>query len=262
MAEPGSTLATGVRLVTLLLEEAKKQGTFEKLKTVFKKKPIVLLLGATGAGKSNLLQSLYLERPEAIARSNRTVYPEPKLLTIKGKHPYRFIDTPGDSFLKDGRVEAIRKAMSARGGISGVINVVSYGYHEYHVPEGKVFLADGAIDPHYLEQHRQYELDQLDEWTPLLGSPVTIKWLITVVTKADLWWNDREEVEKYYKKGPYYAALKDAQTVRPRVVPYSSVFSKFYGKAPLSGYFDENDRDKLKRQLIQALLSALLQDDK
>lgn len=250
-----------MKLAALLLEEAEKQGFIDRLKIVFKKKPRVLLLGATGTGKSNFLQSLSVERPDPIPRASRTVFPEPHVLTIKGSHPYRFIDTPGDTSMKDARIDSIRESLSARGGISGVINVVSYGYHEYQVTKGKVLLPDGSVDPNYLAKHRQLELDQLDEWTPLLGSPLTMKWLMTVVTKADLWWDQREDAMQHYQAGTYHERLGQAQSLKPRVLMYSSVFSKFYGEAPHSGYFDEKDRRDLKHQFVQALLAALLQHE-
>jgi energy-coupling factor transporter ATP-binding protein EcfA2 len=263
MAEPTSVVVGGIKLANLLLEQAEKQGLIDRLTIAFKKKPRVLLLGATGTGKSNFLESLSVERPEPIARANRTVFPEAHLLTVEGTRPYRFVDTPGDTSpaMKDARIDAIRESLGARGGISGIINVVSYGYHEYQVTKDKVFLANGVVDPAFLTKHREIEIQQLDEWTSLLGSPITTSWLITVVTKADLWWDQRSVVNQHYSTGAYYAALREAQSLRPKVVMHSSVFSKFYGEAPLSGFFDEKDRQELKLQLVKALLAALLQHE-
>src|SRR5882672_3494873 len=163
--------------------------------------------------------------------------------------------------MKDTRTDAIREAMAAKGGIEGVINVVSYGYHEYQVTRDKAVDPHGKADPDFLVQHRRIEIDQLDEWTPLIGSPITTRWLITLVTKADLWWEERDLFREYYINGPYFTALRGAQALKPKVVMYSSVFSKFYGEAPHSGYFDEKDRLELKLQFVQALLAALLQHD-
>src|SRR5271165_3239178 len=61
--------------------------------------------------------------------------------------------------------------------------------------------------------------------------------------------------------GAYHARLGQAQSLKPRVLMYSSVFSRFYGEAPHSGYFDEKDRQELKQQFVQALLAALLQHE-
>ncbi len=260
MPEPLSTTAGGVKLASLLLEEAEKQGLIDKLKTYFKRKPRILLLGSTGVGKSQFLRSLVQAHPEPIARGDRTIFTSSQVLLVR-KSPFRFVDPPGDASdaMKDVRSDKIREGMSARGGISGVINVVSYGYHEYDVAKKDVFLPDGKVDPQYLARHRQFEIDQLSEWTALLGSPKTIKWLITLVTKADLWRNDRDSVRQHYQTGDYNRALGDALSVNPRVLLYSSVFFKFYAEAPLSGYFDENDRRILAEQFVKALLASLLE---
>ena len=259
MPDPFSTAAGGIELAGALFELAEKQGIIDKLEIAFKRKPRVLLLGQTGTGKSNFLQSLSVERAEPISRAVRTQYPNRKVLTLQKKRAFRFVDTPGDTDYKDVRIQEIRESLSAKGGISGVINIVSYGYHEYHVVRGEVFKPDGSIDPDYLQKHRQIELDQLDEWTPLLGSPITIGWLITIVTKADLWWDQRKDVLKYYQKGAYKTRLAQATSLNQRVLMYSSHTSKFYGEAPHSGYFDDEDRTKLKQQFVEALLAALLQ---
>ena len=62
--------------------------------------------------------------------------------------------------MKDARIDAIRESLGARGGISGIINVVSYGYHEYQVTKDKVFLANGVVDPEMCIRDRGQETDQ------------------------------------------------------------------------------------------------------
>jgi hypothetical protein len=148
--------------------------------------------------------------------------------------------------------------MSAKGGIAGIINVVCYGYHEYHVSRGKVLAADSTVKPDYLELHRQEEIKQLSEWTEILGDRLTAGWLITVVNKADLWWPERERVIAHYERGDYWTALRSAQVLKPRVLPYCSVFQRFYGEAAMSGMFDQKDRDKCRERLLRALVNAML----
>jgi hypothetical protein len=193
----------------------------------------------------------------AIRREDRTVFTEAKNLILKSK-PYRFIDTTGDVLRGDDRNQAMREALAARGGIAGILNVVCYGYHEYDVPRDKVFLSGSTVNPEYLFLHRGEEIRQLDEWTGLLGDRLTSHWLITVVTKADLWWERREEVIEYYSRGAYFDALGDAKVLRPRVLPYSSVFHKFYGEAPMAGTFDQESHNLARERLISALIKALL----
>lgn len=96
------------------------------------------------------------------------------------------------------------------------------------------------------------------EWTELLGDRQTTHWLITVVTKADLWWDRHREVIDYYTSGPYHMALGSAQSLNPKVLHHSSVFHKFYGRVPMSGMFDQNDREIARKHFAEVLLSALL----
>ena len=137
--EPAATKES-ISLVVSLLKEAEKQGLIDRLRTVFKKKPRILLLGCTGTGKSNLRESLVKPNPPAINAGDRTMYTEAKNIIVQGK-PYRFIDTPGDEERSDDRKEAMRQAMAARGGIAGIINVVCYGYHEYAVSRHHLFTS-------------------------------------------------------------------------------------------------------------------------
>jgi hypothetical protein len=256
MADPGSIKA-GIELASLLLKEADKQGLFSKLKTIFKRKPRVLVLGCTGAGKTNFLEALVAQQPGAIRKEDRTRYTEAKDLLIQAGSPYRFIDTPGDTERKDDRIQAIREAMSAKGGISGVINVVSYGYHEYDLPVAQA-VTGGVARPDFLDLHRKEEINQLSEWTDLLGDKQTVQWCVTVVTKADLWWDQKAAVLDHYRKGDYYKGLGSAKSLGPRVVPFSSVFHRFYGEARMSGVFDKTDQDTTRADLIKTLVAALL----
>jgi hypothetical protein len=45
--------------------------------------------------------------------------------------------------------------------------------------------------------------------------------------------------------------------LKPVVMPYCSVIHKFFGRAPVSGMFDDNDRATLRDHLIAQLLSAV-----
>jgi hypothetical protein len=109
-----------------------------------------------------------------------------------------------------------------------------------------------------LSLHRREEIQQLNEWNQLLGDPLTSHWLITVVTKADLWWDRQQEVIEYYNKGAYFDALGEAKELRQRVLPYSSVFHKFYGEAPMAGSFDQDAHNMARERLIGGLIKALL----
>lgn len=105
-----------------------KEGWIKKAFSFFRKKHRFLLLGSTGVGKTNLLKSFQSDTPEVIYYLNRTEFAKKSKAKIESE-PFIFIDTPGQIDHKPRRIREIRMAMSR--GISGIINVVAYGYHEH-----------------------------------------------------------------------------------------------------------------------------------
>lgn len=194
--------------------------------------------------------------PKAIHLMNRTEFAQRSHIKIS-KEPFIFTDTPGQIIHAAQRKAAIRKEFKEKGGIAGVINVVAYGYHESRALKQPLIESAGKVNDRFLAEQREVETDLLSEWTALLGGREGVGWLITLVTKADLWWDRREEVMAHYQTGQYYQALGDAQFLNPVVLEYSSIFQKFYGQGSMSGEFQDSDRIRAKAQLISALLAAL-----
>ncbi|MCF8070683.1 MAG: 50S ribosome-binding GTPase [Deltaproteobacteria bacterium] len=236
-----------------LIKIAIKQGWFDKLVTVFQKKHKILLLGSTGVGKTNLVQSLTEITPKAIHHMNRTEFIKKQHIKI-AKKPFVLIDTPGQAEHKYYRKEGMLDVMKEK--ISGIINVVSYGYHEYRIGVDKVYRKDGSFRANFLKRHRENEIEAIKKWTPLLGTPELIKWIITVVTKADLWWDYRESILQFYEQGKYYDNLGEAKSIH-HVVEYCSVIHKFYGKGRVSGLFDDSDRIRLQVNLLRTLTESI-----
>ena len=81
--------------------------------------------------------------------------------------------------------------------------------------------------------------------------------LLTVITKADIWWNIKEEVFDHYEKGAYFAKLGAAKLLTPIITPHSSVFHKFYGIGSLSGSFDEQDRILARANLLKSIVELV-----
>lgn len=258
MPEPiSTTILTGAKAATTaisLSKQAKELGLLDRLINAFKKKHKILVLGATGVGKSQLMNSLVNEMPQAISNMNRTEFKDDIYLKIS-TNIFVFVDTPGQEHHKSRRMEAIRDAMKE--GVEGIINVVSYGYHESRVGKNVVFDDKGKIKQEFLKERRKVEIDLLKEWTELLGDKETSKWLITLVNKADLWWHDKEKILSYYETGQYSKSLGSAKILSPSVVSYCAVFHKFYGESPISGFFDDKDRVNAKENLLAQLISAI-----
>jgi energy-coupling factor transporter ATP-binding protein EcfA2 len=231
---------------------AKREGWFDPLLHALRRKHRVLVFGNTGAGKTQLIESLEKTAPKAIDAITRTAVVTRHRLKIERK-PFVFIDTPGE--YRDKRLEAIREAIKAP--VDGVMNVVSYGYDEGHLGKDEAIVR-GQINAEYLAKRRKRELELIGEWAPDLIADSPGTWLITVVTKADLWWEERDRVIKHYTKGPYHARLR-ARTKDHAgpVLEYCSVYRPFHGVIPPSPLFSEQDRELLRSHLLKTIMAAI-----
>lgn len=229
-----------------LIDYTKKQKWFKRLIDRFRKKYYVIVLGTTGTGKSNFLASLFSAYPDPIDVTDRTTT---VLLTEAriGNTPFVFIDTPGhDGFsaiLDKAIIGAVRKKRLI------VINIVSYGYHEYSdkpSDKTKIFDTNGQVKPEYLDEQRKIEIAHLDRWTHMLTDQKTTKGLITVINKSDIWWNKdtNDVIFDHYNKGDYYQSLGVMKDFHPISVPYSSIIKPFYEVGNTSGQFNDPLRKK------------------
>ncbi|MCX7113105.1 MAG: Rab family GTPase [Proteobacteria bacterium] len=241
-----------IEIAKQIYDLAKEQGWIKQLLSIYKKKYKVLVLGSSGVGKTNLLQSLTKLLPEVIHYSTRTTG-TPKSSIEISNIPFLFIDTPGQENHESVRKSAIREHC---GSLDLVINVVCYGYHEYARGKEQAITHTGEINPEYVKANREREIEALQEWNNILGGNAPYR-LLTVITKADIWWNSREDVYDHYEKGEYFANLGAAQQLTPVITPHSSIFHKFYGIGSLSGNFDEQDRTLSRANLLKSIVELV-----
>lgn len=103
----------------------------------------------------------------------------------------------------------------SRGKSTGIINVVSWGYHSFGDPDMKLSYKDTKYYKSgmsaltflkgYTEERRRMELSALKEIVPHLIDADKRKkiWMITLVTKQDIWWKNRNLVRNFYVNGTY-----------------------------------------------------------
>ena len=103
-------------------------------------------------------------------------------------------------------------AMLSQGKSSGVINLVCYGYHSLspdsypsykNHPLYKSTDTSNSFLQRYLVDRREAELRGIEALIPHLTQTPKKLWMITLVSKQDLWWHDREAVHNHYMKGTY-----------------------------------------------------------
>ena len=257
-----ATAAAIVKTVSVVVKTAKEFGWIDQLRKLFSETHHVLLLGSSGAGKSQLLTALEDIIPEAISGYARTQAREDIAVMISSKF-FNFIDTPGhggppghldaEGGATIARSKAIKDAFGET--LAGVINVVSYGYHETKPPAPTgAFDADHKVSEDFLNINRDREIKALTEWIGMFQNPHAPTRLITVITKADLWWSQQEKVLKHYQSEGYFKALGPVQNIEHVVVEFSSVRQKFYGEGIIDGMFDDQERAKLRAELLRQLL--------
>lgn len=226
----------------------------QKIGDALKKKELLIVLGASGVGKTNLIVSLNSAAGliDATWRMNRTSATVRKNVRIDGQ-PFQVIDTPGQDLHESDRLRTVRE-VAARP-LVRIINVVSYGYHEYDVDPSRVIGPNSLPHPSFLQDRREEEMKALQQWIPILGDRSITKWVLTAVTKADLWWEERDQVLDYYRNGNYNKAMKsiDPQLYHS-VLPYCSVGHKFYNVTPIDGTFDDSDRVRTNLHFLRQLV--------
>jgi hypothetical protein len=119
----------------------------------------------------------------------------------------KLLVTPGQPRRRASHFPKLFRDISA-GKTTGVINVVSYGFHSFEnqLKANRLFTAGMTSEDfmkNYLVDRREEEIKLVKELVAGLSIAKGPLWMLTVVLKQDLWWDDRAQVEKYYKEGQY-----------------------------------------------------------
>lgn len=216
----------------------------------------VLLLGVSGSGKTQFLNS-FLGIP--MLEDNRTYVPEDKYYIFPNGRKIQFVDLPGHDAYKNTRQRYIDEITKNK--IKGIINVVNYGYNDAEVNEADVFkTGENEIKNAYLRDNRKNELDQLDEWLGRIHSGSKPQWLITIVNKADIWYEKKDEVAAYYENGEYGNEFIEIKRVVPHYIfQYCSVINPFGGR-PMSIIMSERKKNEMQKNLRESLLRLISGD--
>jgi hypothetical protein len=175
------------------------------------------VFGAGGAGKSTFGRFIAEEgdvAPEAYEESiTDEVYDVPralrgKLTVVPGQR-----DRMGDYWSAQYRE-------LAKGRTRGLVNVVAYGYHTFKMSyrDASSIYRDGMAPAQFVADHtaarRAREVELLAEMQPRLEDADGEPWMITLVTKQDLWWDERDDVEAFYRDGRYGDIIRAIQAKR------------------------------------------------
>jgi hypothetical protein len=176
----------------------------------------IVIAGAGGTGKSTLGKILAgdfglenILQPYQV--SNRT-----EEFQLDSKIPSSILVLPGQSRYWN---EELRKIANSQ--VDLIINVVAYGYHSFtrygytsylNHPDYQTGMTRLQFIDVYSEQRRTLEVDLLSTIAPhLLLSNKRKIFFITLVTKQDLWWANRSQVQDYYQNSNYDRKIQEIE---------------------------------------------------
>lgn len=244
-------------LISLICSLFKFASIYKKTKywlIYYFRAPItIILFGESGTGKSQLLNCIVGENNAPVQRTRVT---DTRTFTLPNGRRVNIIDTPGHKTYSHQRIILCQKSIIKKK-IKGIINIVSYGYHETDVAdEVKIFKNNTSeVKEEYLRENRKREVAQIEEWIDYIRNE-NIRWIITIINKADIWYKDYPTVKDFYENGEYGNKLNElARLCTCHTFIYCSIIAPFYDK-PMTIIFGE-DKKKIKHDELMDFLIKL-----
>jgi hypothetical protein len=243
------TVAGAIKVTDAVISLGANKSIYRKIKMIMKRNKEIVILGISGAGKTQFMKSFdvgpisYLrEKDKTLAvTSNRKVIHECKV---------KIWDTPGQAIRKVQRHELLKEVITRKRHI-GIINVVCFGYNSMDSPPLEN-MSEGEIEK-FISQKRCEEVQQAEE-VKTYYELANVDWIITLISKADIWMKDGlEKVVTHYRNGEYN--MKLGMPENHEIIPYCSIIQKYYGN--IIPVIDEKEKVDINSQLISALVQFL-----
>lgn len=244
--------------LTDLYEIAKSEGWVQSFKNLFSNPPKILVLGSTGCGKSQVISYLKDGREGGeIPAEIRTPSPTLEPLRLLGNY-LKFVDTPGDVDFKDSRSQAINDAIKDK--YNMFINVVSAGFHEYNYGSNHNQALDknNQPNPDWIKAHLARESNMLSEWIHLLKLHSGTPHVVTVINKADLWWDSRERTRSLYASSSEYGkTIAQIPNARHSVYEFCAKRRPFFSAYTPNTHLSDATQSQLFSGLASGMLTSL-----
>ena len=181
----------------------------------------VAIFGPPGAGKSTLGKFLSGNLNELTTSGNYVASADREPYTLSGDLVCTITALPGQERLRDEVWTKFYREIVA-GKSTGIINVVSYWHQalDMSYKRHSAFSASMSKEEFlhaYMEDKKKEEIRILRDLASRLRDAPGAIWMITLVTKQDLWWTQRNKVEDHYRKGEYNAVIEEIRNARGSV---------------------------------------------
>lgn len=204
--DPGTVLSTGA---TIYENRHKIIRLAKKLSYLLTRGTLrIAVFGPGGVGKSTLGKFITDDDDNKTSLFKYTESLDTETYSIPGDIVGKLIVPPGQERRIDIHWPELYRDL-VQGRSRGIINVVSWGYHSFETVgfEETKYYQPGMTKEQfvnvYLQARRDTEIKVIDELAPRLMDAKHKIWMITLVTKQDLWWKQRADVEKHYREGEY-----------------------------------------------------------
>jgi GTPase Era involved in 16S rRNA processing len=237
MMDAATIISTSLQVADLVKETYVNYPCIKKWFNRKFRKPIhVLIVGESGSGKTQFLSTIQGEDnfPE-----KRTMFSHDSTLELPNGRRVIFCDTPGHQSMKPERDRSINDINRKK--YNGIVNIVCYGYQSTEgLKESDVFQGD-SIKESFLKENRERELKQIQEWLPRIDKNCQVDWVLTIINKADIWWEQKEQVVDYYAEGSSYEheLQQISRLTKAAIIPYCSLISPFMGRPRPSIFGDK-----------------------
>jgi hypothetical protein len=169
----------------------------------------IFVFGSAGAGKSTFGKILEGQEEVAKISGSYKVSSDTEYYGVKDKHFVQVAVPPGQAAYLFSDWAPLYNALqdSQR---SVVVNIGCWGYHSAEKDElaNIAEFHSGITDANrsdFLSNRRKIELDNLEQLVqPLCGYQHKLH-MITLITKQDLWWKEKDKVRKFYEDGSEYS---------------------------------------------------------
>jgi hypothetical protein len=170
---------------------------------------LVVVLGAGGVGKTTL--GKFIQDP------TKKVLPLPynesfglEKVNIPGRASAQILAAPGQERRFEENWENIDKHLHKYKRV-GLVNIVANGYHSTTLSMKDIrkdIETTNQTKSRFFHDCREKELALLRDIELKLKKLNKPLWMITLVTKQDLWWADKENVKNHYESGAYGEIIK------------------------------------------------------